>query len=87
MEPVTESASPLDLEDGSELGLESLELGVRLGSGLKITRHQETLEPFSLAARHGRYAQCEIKNKQGRLKITSAAMTTAQGDRAIAVKS
>ena len=58
-----------------------------LGSGVQLDRMQETMEPFALTPRMGRYTQLEITNTQGRIELTQANLTSNQGDRTITVKS
>jgi hypothetical protein len=75
-------------EDASELVIEGLVGGFVLGSdGVNFNRFQETLEPFALTQRSGRYTQLELSNNSGRIKINQATLTNTQGDRTIGVKS
>lgn len=60
---------------------------LNLGSGVQLDRMQETMEPFALTPRMGRYTQLEITNTQGRIELTQANLTANQGDRTITVKS
>lgn len=60
---------------------------LNLGSGVQLDRMQETMEPFALTPRMGRYTQLEITNTQGRIELTQANLTSNQGDRTITVKS
>ncbi len=83
-----EDGSNVLLEDGNALMQESVTTvtGVFFG-GLLPSRLQETLEPFPLTSREGRYGQLEISNTQGRLQLKQSVMTTDTGSRAIQVKS
>jgi len=85
---MTEGGDVIIAEDGSELVIEGLVGGFVLGSaGVNFNRFQETLEPFALTPRMGRYTQLELSNTSGRIKINQATLTNQQGDRTIGVKS
>ena len=83
-----DGSSNLLLENGGAVMQESetTVTGVYFGD-LLPSRVQETLEPFPLSKREGRYGQLEISNTQGRLLLKQAVMTTDTGSRAIQVKS
>ena len=85
---LTESGGEILLEEGGcatrEVSINGYSLGT---SGVYLDRMQQTLEPFSLTPRMGRYTQIELTNTQGRLEVTQAHLTSNQGDRTIAVKS
>jgi len=81
-----EDFSLIQLEDGSGAVLEADYLGVDTGSGIKPWRFQETLEPFRLSVREGRWAQLEISNSQGQIKVKQAVLTTSSGSRGISAK-
>ena len=85
---MTEGGDVIIAEDDSELVIEGLVGGLVLGSdGVQFNRFQETLEPFALTPRMGRYTQLELSNSSGRIKINQATLTNQQGDRTIGVKS
>lgn len=85
---LTEASDVLISEDGSQILFEAAVGGFVLGSeGVKFNRFQETLEPFALTPRMGRYTQLELSNTSGRIKINQATLTNTQGDRTIGVKS
>ena len=85
---LTEAGGEILLEEGGcatqEVSINGYSLGT---SGVYLDRMQQTLEPFSLTPRMGRYTQIELTNTQGRLEVTQAHLTGNQGDRTIAVKS
>jgi len=84
----TEGGDDIVTESGADIINESAVGGLSLGTnGIKLDRMQQTLEPFSLTPRMGRYTQIELTNTQGRLEVTQAHLTSNQGDRTIAVKS
>ena len=84
----TEGGDDIVTESGADIINESAAGGLSLGTnGIKLDRMQQTLEPFSLTPRMGRYTQIELTNTQGRLEVTQAHLTSNQGDRTIAVKS
>ena len=84
----TEGGDDIVTESGVDIINESAVGGLSLGTnGIKLDRMQQTLEPFSLTPRMGRYTQIELTNTQGRLEVTQAHLTSNQGDRTIAVKS
>lgn len=68
----------------SEDGLGGFNLG---SNGVDFTKMQETMEPFPLAPRKGRYTQLEISNTQGKIKLNQAVITNQSGDRTLTVKS
>ena len=85
---LTEGGDDIVTESGADIINESAVGGLSLGTnGIKLDRMQQTLEPFSLTPRMGRYTQIELTNTQGRLEVTQAHLTSNQGDRTIAVKS
>lgn len=85
---MTEGGDDIITESGADITNESAVGGLSLGTnGIKLDRMQQTLEPFSLTPRMGRYTQIELTNTQGRLEVTQAHLTSNQGDRTIAVKS
>ena len=84
---LTESSDTLTTQSGEPLLEESSVGGLALGSGVQLDRMQETMEPFALTPRMGRYTQLEITNTQGRIELTQANLTSNQGDRTITVKS
>lgn len=81
-----EDFSLIQLEDGSGAIREADYVGVDIGSGIKPWRFQETLEPFRLSVREGRYGQIEISNSQGQIKVKQAVLTTSSGSRGISAK-
>ena len=83
----TEDSFGILLEDESGLLGEDGLGGFNLGSGVDFARMQETLEPFSLSPRTGRFTQLELTNTQGRIKVNQAVVTNSTGDRIINVKS
>lgn len=84
---LTESGETLTTQSDEPLLEESSVGGFALGSGVYLDRMQETMEPFALTPRMGRYTQLEITNTQGRIELTQANLTSNQGDRTITVKS
>ena len=84
---LTESGDILITQSGSELVDESTKNGFALGSGVYLDYMQQTMEPFTLTPRMGRYTQIELTNSQGRIELTQANLTSNQGDRTITVKS
>ena len=84
---LTESGDTLTTQSDEPLLEESSVGGFALGSGVYLDRMQETMEPFALTPRMGRYTQLEITNTQGRIELTQANLTSNQGDRTITVKS
>jgi hypothetical protein len=84
---LTESGDTLTTQVSEPLLEESSVEGFALGSGVYLDRMQETMEPFALTPRMGRYTQLEITNTQGRIELTQANLTANQGDRTITVKS
>ena len=84
---LTESGDTLTTQSDEPLLEESSVGGFALGSGVYLDRMQETMEPFALTPRMGRYTQLEITNTQGRIELTQANLTANQGDRTITVKS
>ena len=84
---LTESGDTLTTQASEPLLEESSVGGFALGSGVQLDRMQETMEPFALTPRMGRYTQLEITNTQGRIELTQANLTSNQGDRTITVKS
>ena len=88
---ITEGGDYLITEGGDYLALEAYDPQASdqlfLGEGIKFSRLQETMEPFSLSPRMGRYTQIELTNNQGRIELTKAHLSTNQGERSIAVKS
>ena len=84
---LTESGDTLTTQASEPLLEESSVGGFALGSGVYLDRMQETMEPFALTPRMGRYTQLEITNTQGRIELTQANLTSNQGDRTITVKS
>ena len=84
---LTESGDTLTTQASEPLLEESSVGGFALGSGVYLDRMQETMEPFALTPRMGRYTQLEITNTQGRIELTQANLTANQGDRTITVKS
>ena len=83
----TEDAFGLLMEDEEGILGEDGLGGFSLGSGVDFSKMQETLEPFALTPRTGRFTQLEITNTQGRIKINQAVVTNSTGDRIINVKS
>jgi len=67
-----------------EVSVEGFSLGT---NGVRLDRMQQTMEPFALSPRTGRYTQFEVTNSQGRIELTQAHLTTGQGDRTVTVKS
>lgn len=59
----------------------------RLAGDFIPFRFQETQESFKVSAREGRYGQLELINKQGRIQLKQAIMTTETGAQNIQVKS
>ena len=88
---LAENSDTLTTEAGDTLYLEDFDPAIadrlNLGSGVQLDRMQETMEPFALTPRMGRYTQLEITNTQGRIELTQANLTSNQGDRTITVKS
>ena len=84
---LTEADEPLITQSSELIVQESSVSGFDLGSGVQLDRMQETMEPFALTPRMGRYTQLEITNTQGRIELTQANLTSNQGDRTITVKS
>lgn len=74
------------LENGDEVIEEDDFHGIEIGSGIAPWKMQETLEPFTLSVREGRFGQLEITNSQGRIMVKQATMTTASGSRTINAK-
>ena len=83
---IMEDGNSLLQESGISFEQEQLSTEITIGSGLSPWRFQETLEPFSLSVREGRYGQIEITNDQGRIQVKQATMTTASGSRTISAK-
>lgn len=82
----TEAGESIITEDGDYLmagGVGS----VRLGGEFIPFRFQETQESFKVSAREGRFGQLELINKQGRIQLKQAIMTTETGAQNIQVKS
>tara|TARA_R100001594_G_scaffold16878_1_gene34703 strand:- start:260 stop:1546 length:1287 start_codon:yes stop_codon:yes gene_type:complete len=85
---LTESGDNLTTEVSDLFIQEASIEGFGLGdNGVQFGRMQQTLEPFALTPRLGRYTQIELTNSQGRLELTQAHLTTSKGDRTITVKS
>ena len=78
---LTESDDPVDILHEAAVG------GFVMGTGANFNLFQETMEPFALTPRMGRYTQLEVTNTTGQIKINQATLTNQQGDRTIAVKS
>jgi len=83
----TEDAFGILMEDEEGILGEDGLGGFNLGSGVDFSKMQETLEPFALTPRTGRFTQLEVTNTQGRIKINQAVVTNSTGDRIINVKS
>ena len=83
---IMEDGNSLLQESGISFEQEQLSTEITIGSGLSPWRFQETLEPFSLSVREGRYGQIEITNDQGRIQVKQVTMTTASGSRTISAK-
>ena len=91
---LTESGDTITIEEvdsdgeGQAILIEGAVGGLTLGGGgVNFNRYQETLEPFALAPRMGRYTQIELTNSTGRIRVNQATLTNSQGDRTIGVKS
>ena len=85
---LAESGDVLHLEEGECLTQEGSINGYAMGnSGAILDRMQQTMEPFSLAPKSGRYSQIELTNTQGRIELTQAHINSNQGDFTITVKS
>lgn len=84
---LAEDGSVLTTQAGGTVLDESSVEGFSLGDGVYLDRMQETMEPFALTPRMGRYTQLELTNEQGRVELTQANLTSNQGDRTITVKS
>jgi len=84
----TEGGDDIITESGADITNESAVGGLSLGTnGIQLDRMQQTMEPFALTPKSGRYSQIELTNTQGRMEVTQAHLTSNQGDRTIAVKS
>ena len=83
---IMEDGNSLLQESGISFEQEQLSTEITIGSGFSPWRFQETLEPFSLSVREGRYGQIEITNDQGRIQVKQVTMTTASGSRTISAK-
>ena len=83
-----EDGDPLAMEGAGGLLLENGLGGFNLGSnGVAFNYMQETLEPFTLEPRTGRFTQMEVTNTQGVIAVKQVAVSSDQGDRTITVKS
>ena len=69
------------LEDGSSAELQTVQPTQTETNGIVPLRMQESLEPFALNPRQGRYGQIEISNSQGRLALKKVSLEgTGRGD-------
>jgi len=84
---LTESGDTASIESGGDLLTEGEEVGLTPGADFNPFRFQETQETFTVAAREGRYGQLELTNKQGRIQLKQAIMTTDTGAQGTLVKS
>jgi len=85
---LTEAGDTIVSEADEPILQEASVSGFSLGSnGVRLDRMQQTMEPFALTPKTGRYTQLELTNSQGRIEITQANLTSNQGDRTITVKS
>ena len=82
----TEAGEDMTTEGGDYVVTQGLG-SVRLGGEYIPFRIQETQESFKVSAREGRFGQLELINKQGRIQLKQAIMTTETGAQNIQVKS
>jgi hypothetical protein len=82
----TESGDRLTTEAGVLLTTEGVG-AIRMEGEYVPFRFQETQESFKVSAREGRFGQLELINKQGRIQLKQAIMTTETGAQNIQVKS
>ena len=83
---LTEEGYNLQQEDGSPMLTEGSVTAINIGSGFAPWKMQETLEPFTISSREGRFGQIKITNSRGRMKVKGAVLTTASGSRTISAK-
>tara|TARA_R100000808_G_scaffold18764_1_gene41036 strand:+ start:687 stop:2828 length:2142 start_codon:yes stop_codon:yes gene_type:complete len=83
-----EGGDGIMLEGGDNIQIEELttQPAQPKSNGIIPMRMQESLEPFALNVRQGRYGQLEITNNQGRMSVKQVTLETATGGRTLSIK-